>query len=109
MKYIPKQGDIIWLSFTPQSGHEQQGRRPAIVISNDFFNQKTGLAVVCPIISKYRGFPLHIKLNNCNKIKGFVMIEQFKSVDYFSREAEFIEKASNELINEILSHIYSCF
>lgn len=109
MSYIPNQGDIIWLDFTPQSGHEQKGRRPALVISNSFFNQKTGLSLVCPITSTKRDFPLHLGTACCSKISGYIMVEQVKSIDFQSRNVEFIGKAPDELLNEALSLLYSCF
>ena len=105
--YIPEKGDIVWLNFTPQSGHEQMGRRPAIVISNNLFNQKTGMALVCPITNTKRGFPLHVECSN-SKISGFIMVEQVKSVDFGSRNAEFIEKAHEEILNTVLSILYPC-
>jgi len=108
MKYIPNQGDIIWLDFTPQSGHEQRGRRPAVVISNNFFNRRTGLSLVCPITSTRRNYPLHVDINGCRTVSGFVMVEQVKSVDYLSRNAEFIEKAPGELLSEVLSVFHAC-
>lgn len=107
-KYIPSKGDIITLSFNPQSGHEQKGRRPALIVSNTLFNQKTGLAMTCPITSKNRKFPLHVRINDTLNLKGFVMVEQIKSVDYSSRKARFIEKASSELLNEVLAILDAC-
>ena len=109
MGYIPKKGDIVWLEFTPQSGHEQKGRRPAIVISNDFFNNKTGLAVVCPITSSRRDYPLHVEISGCKKVTGYIMVEQVKSVDYLARGAELIERAPETVINETLSRFFACF
>ncbi|MFZ5754879.1 MAG: type II toxin-antitoxin system PemK/MazF family toxin [Bacillota bacterium] len=109
MGYIPKKGDIVWLDFTPQSGHEQKGRRPAIVISNDFFNNKTGLAVVCPITSSRRDYPLHVEISGCKKVTGYIMVEQVKSVDYLARGAELIERAPETVINETLSRFFACF
>lgn len=109
MGYTPSQGDIIWLNFNPQSGHEQKGKRPALVISNDFFNKRTDLSLVCPITSTKRDYPLHVEIHSCSKITGFVMVEQIKSVDCFSRCAEFIEKAPDELTQEVLSRLYACF
>lgn len=109
MAYTPAQGDIIWINFSPQSGHEQMGRRPALVLSNNFFNQKTGLAIVCPITSKEKNYPLHVKINGCRKIEGYIMIEQVKSVDYTSREARFIEKVPEEVLEEVLARHSACF
>jgi mRNA interferase MazF len=107
-KYIPSKGDIVTLSFDPQSGHEQKGRRPALIVSNTLFNQKTALAMVCPITNKDRKFPLHIQINKAESIKGFVMVEQIKSVDYNSRKAKFIEKAAAELLNDVLAMLDAC-
>lgn len=108
MSFIPNQGDLVWLDFTPQSGHEQKGKRPALVISNNFFNNKTGLAIVCPITSTKRDFPLHVEISNCKEISGFIMAEQVKSVDYTARNIEFIEQAPSLLVNEVLSKLFAC-
>ena len=84
VKYIPDQGDIVTLNFDPQSGHEQKGRRPAIIISNKIFNQYLGLAFACPITNTKRNFPFHIEVKSKN-ITGFIMGEQMKSIDYNSK------------------------
>ena len=101
--YIPKKGDIVAVSFDPQSGHEQKGRRPALVISNYLFTKSTGLSLVCPITNTDRKFPFHVKITGCAKISGFIMVEQVKSIDYKSRSVKFIEKASVKILNEVLS------
>ena len=106
VKYIPEQGDIVALSFDPQSGHEQKGRRPAIIISNKVFNQHLGLAFACPITNTKRDFPFHIKVESEN-ITGFIMTEQLKSIDYNSRNIKFIEKADQKTVNKILGIIDS--
>ena len=106
VKYIPEQGDIVALSFDPQSGHEQKGRRPAIIISNKIFNQHLGLAFACPITNTKRDFSFHIEIESKN-ITGFIMGEQMKSIDYNSRNIKFIDKASQKTINQILGIIDS--
>mgnify|MGYP000126619609 CR=1 FL=1 len=106
--YVPKQGDIIALSFDPQSGHEQKGRRPALVVSRDLFNQKTGLAIVCPITKTEREFPFHVPIPKGSKLTGFVMVEQVKSVDYRSRRAKRIEHADENLLFDVLSILDAC-
>jgi mRNA interferase MazF len=106
VKYIPEQGDIVALSFDPQSGHEQKGRRPAIIISNKTFNQYLGLSFACPITNTKRDFPFHIKVKSEN-ITGFIMAEQMKSINYNSRNIKFIEKADQKTINQILGIIDS--
>lgn len=102
-RYMPGKGDFIALSFDPQSGHEQKGRRPAIVVSNTIFNEKTGLAFVCPITNTYRDVPLHVKIPDDCTLSGVIMVDQMKSVDFKSRKAKFIEKASVEVLNEVLA------
>lgn len=102
-QYIPKKGDFVALSFDPQSGHEQKGRRPAFVISNHLFNQRTGLAVVCPITNTDRRFPFHVPVSPQSSLTGFIMVEQVKSIDYRSRDVRFIEHASEEILNEVLA------
>ena len=101
--YTPKKGDFIALTFEPQSGHEQKGRRPALVVSNTLFNKKTGLALVCPITNTDRNMPLHVTLAESCILTGVVMVDQIKSVDYKSRKAKFIEKAPFDIINEVLA------
>ena len=103
VKYIPEQGDIVAFSFDPQSGHEQKGWRPAIIISN---NQHLGLAFACPITNSKRDFPFHIKVESEN-ITGYIMGEQMKSIDYNSRNIEFIEKANVKTLNQVLGIIDS--
>ena len=106
VKYIPEQGDIVALNFDPQSGHEQKGRRPAIIISNKTFNQHLGLSFACPITNTKRDFPFHIKVQSDN-ITGYIMSEQMKSIDYNARNIKFIEKADQNTINQILGIIDS--
>jgi mRNA interferase MazF len=101
--YIPAKGDLISVTFDPQAGHEQRGRRPALVISNDLFNQRTGLAIVCPITNTKRDIPFHVALPQESTITGFVMVEQVKAIDFRARQARFIEKAPETVLNEALS------
>jgi len=107
-KYIPEKGDFITLSFDPQSGHEQKGRRPALVVSNFVFNQATGLAIVCPITNTNRKIPFHLPVSSSSSLTGFVMVEQTKSVDFDARKAKFVEKAPQELIDDVLAVIDIC-
>ncbi len=101
-----KQGDIIKLNFNPTKGHEQAGYRPAIVISNNFFNKKTNLAIVCPITNTEKNFPLHFKLEN-TKTKGFVLCQHIKSVDLNTRGYKFIETAPQNILNGILDIVFA--
>jgi mRNA interferase MazF len=106
--YIPKKGDFIAVSFDPQSGHEQKGRRPALVVSNTLFNDQTGLVIVCPLTTTDRGYPFHVAVTGNPRVKGFVMVEQVKSIDYGARQARGIGKASNDLLDEVLSLLDAC-
>mgnify|MGYP003312044420 CR=1 FL=1 len=102
-KYIPKQGDIVYLDFNPTKGHEQKGFRPAIVISNNTFNKHTSMSIVCPITSNTKYFPTHYELEDTKKIKGSVLCEHIRSIDYEKRNIKFIEKASdNDLLSVIM-------
>ena len=101
--YIPKQGDIVYLDLNPTKGHEQKGKRPAIVVSINVFNEHTKMAVVCPITSNMKDFPTHYKLEDTKKIKGSVLCEHIRSIDYKERNASFVEKASeNDLMSVII-------
>jgi mRNA interferase MazF len=102
MEFIPQQGDIITLEFDPQAGHEQKGRRPAVVVSNYTFNSFTKMAMVCPITNTKRGFPLHVELDERTETTGVVMCEQIKTLDIAARNAAFKEKAPSEVVEEIV-------
>ena len=106
--YVPKQGDIIAITFDPQSGHEQKGRHPALVVSKDLFNRSTGLAIVCPITATERGFPFHVPIPKNSKLTGYIMVEQVKSVDFRTRRAKRIEHSDDELFSEVLSILDAC-
>lgn len=99
--YIPQKGDLVILTFNPQAGHEQKGRRPALIISNEAFNKALGLAIACPITNTNRDFPFHVKVDSKN-LTGFIMTEQIKSIDYNARKVKFIEKVDEETLNKVL-------
>lgn len=103
-----KQGDLVWVSFSPQAGHEQMGRRPALIVSNDIFNQNTGLCLVCPVTSADNGFPLHVTLQDA-RTTGVVMVEQMRSIDPKSRNAEYIESVSAAMLSSVLSLVKKIF
>jgi len=108
MVYIPQKGDFIYLTFDPQAGHEQRGRRPALVISNTLFNQHTGLAMVCPITNTQRNFPFHVAIPANTGLTGYIMVEQLKSVDFKVRSAERIKRAPVVILNEVLALLDAC-
>jgi len=102
--YIPNRGDIVWLDFNPQLGHEQRGRRPALVLSFKKYNEKIGLGIFCPITSKEKGYPFEVKITG-KKIKGCVLSDQLKSLDWRIRNTEFIETINEEIVKEVISKI----
>ena len=102
VKYVPNQGDIVCLDFNPIKGHEQKGKRPAIVISNNVFNKNTNMVIVCPITSNTKEFPTHYILEDSTKIKGSVLCEHIRSIDYEARKLKYVETASD---NDLLSII----
>lgn len=107
-EFIPRKGDLIALTFDPQSGHEQRGRRPALVVSNNLFNKHTGLCMACPITNTRRDYPFHVAVPDGVGVSGFVMVEQVKSIDFRTRGAKRIGKASVGLLEEVLSILDAC-
>ena len=105
MPYNPKQGDIIFLDFDPQIGHEQKGRRPALVISNEQFHMRTNLAMVCPITNSTSRFPMHIKLDSRTTITGEIMCEQTKCLDIDARNATFSESVPEDILDNAIDLI----
>ena len=107
-RYIPEKGDFVILTFDPQAGHEQRGRRPALVVSNTLFNRHTGLAMMCPITNTKRNTPFHVEVPLGSSLTGYIMVEQIKSVDYTSRNVRFVEKSPEFVLNEVLSILDAC-
>ena len=106
--YVPRKGDLVILTFDPQTGHEQKGRRPALIVSNDLFNRHTGFAMACPITNTDRKIPFHIRIPPVCSLTGFVMVDQVKSIDYQSRQIKYVEQAPLELLEEVLSVLDAC-
>lgn len=107
-KYIPEKGDFIIVTFDPQAGHEQKGRRPALVISNTLFNKHTGLAMVCPITNTCRNFPFHITIPDHSLVTGYIMVEQVKSIDFITRKVKYVEKAPLKIVHDVLGILDAC-
>ena len=105
---IPSQGDFVRITFDPQAGHEQRGRRPALVVSVTAFNRATGLAICCPITNTDRRTPFHVGVPAESGLTGFVMCEQMKSVDFRARALKRIGPAPKEFFDEVLSVIDAC-
>ena len=102
-----KQGNIILLDFDPQSGHEQKGRRPALVISNELFNKYSEMAIVCPITNTDKNHPLHIKLNEKTKTTGVILCDQIKTMDIKVRNFKFLESIPEDILDNVLDIVFS--
>ena len=103
--YVPERGDVIRLGFTPQAGHEQAGRRPAIVLSPAAYNRKVGLAIFCPITNQVKGYPFEVGIPAGLKVTGAVLSDQAKSLDWKVRDAELIVKLPAPLTVEVLKKL----
>lgn len=104
---VPERGDLVYLNFHPQTGHEQAGRRPGIVLSPKAFNQSTGFAVVCPITNQQKGYPFEVPLPEHLHITGVVLSDQIKSLDWNAREVEIKDRAPDSVIEEVLDKIHT--
>lgn len=105
MTYTPDSGDIVWLKFDPQSGHEQRGHRPALVLSPKAYNEKVGLAIFCPITSQIKGYPFEVVIPEGLEAKGAVLSDQVKSLDWKARNATFICKLPADKFDEVIKKL----
>jgi len=104
-RYVPQRGDLVWLSFTPQAGHEQAGRRPALVLSPAAYNGKVGLALVCPVTSQVKGYPFEVGIPAGLPVNGVVLSDQVKSLDWRVRRAEFASRLPESEVREVLAKL----
>ena len=106
--YVTRKGDFVALTFDPQSGHEQRGRRPALVVSNDLFNKHTGLCIACPVTSARRDYPFHVSIPDGCEVTGVVMVEQVKSIDFHARHVKRIGAAPESVLQQALALLDAC-
>lgn len=104
-QYIPEQGDLVIVTFDPQAGHEQRGRRPALVVSKQPFNRAARMALVCPITNTNRNFPFHVAVPPNSSLTGYIMVEQIKSLDYRVRRLQFVEKLDSAALDDVLAKL----
>ena len=100
--YCPRRGDLVWLTFTPQVGHEQAGHRPALILSPELYNKKVGLAIACPITSQVKGYPFEVSIPSGLEVQGVVLADQVKSLDWKARKARFCCTVPAATIAEVL-------
>jgi len=105
MVYVPQRGDIIWLSFDPQAGHEQAGRRPAVILSPATYNGKVGLAIACPITSQEKGYPFEVRIPPALPIAGVILADQVKSLDWRARQAALACTLPPETVETVLARL----
>jgi mRNA interferase MazF len=106
--YVPRKGDFVALTFDPQSGHQQRGRRLALVVSKDLFNKATGLCIACPVTSTRRDYPFHVSIPEGQDVNGVVMVEQVKSIDFRARGIKHIASAPEPVLQEVLAILDAC-
>jgi len=102
---VPERGDAVWIDMDPQAGHEQSGRRPAVVLSPASYNEKTGLALLCPITNQRKGYPFEVRLPEGIAVSGAVLSDQVKCLDWRARKAELISTIPNAAVEEILAKL----
>jgi len=105
--YVPDRGDIVWLTFNPQAGHEQAGRRPALVLSPAAYNRKVGLAIFCPVTNQVKGYPFEVLIPDGLKATGAILADQVKSLDWRKRDAEFVCRLPEEFTTIALKKLHA--
>ena len=105
MAYVPERGDIVWITLNPQAGHEEAGRRPAVVVSPRSYNSKVGLGLFCPVTSQVKGYPFEVSLPAALPISGVVLADQVKSLDWRARKAEFAARLPREASAEVVGKL----
>ncbi len=105
--YVPERGDLVWLQFSPQAGHEQSGLRPALVVSSTTYNEKTGLAIFCPITNQIKGYPFEVILPPGLKVTGAVLSDHLKNLDWKARQVKKIAVAPTSLVEQVVERILS--
>jgi mRNA interferase MazF len=99
--YVPDAGDLVWLTFDPQAGHEQRGRRPALILSPRVYNAKARLAIACPITSHAKGYPFEVALTGPGTVAGVVLADQIRNLDWHARRVEFAAKVPVEVLTDV--------
>ncbi len=106
-RYVPDRGDVVWLEFDPQAGHEQAGHRPAVVLSPRSYNHKSGLALFCPITSRTKGYPFEVNLPAGLPVQGSVLCDQVKSLDWAARRSRLATKLPTLITDDILAKVHA--
>lgn len=105
MPYVPDRGDVVWVTLNPQAGHEQAGRRPALVLSPATYNERAGLAIFCPITSQIKGYPFEVRIPEGLAVSGVILADQVKSLDWQEREAAYLCSVPASTLQEVLQKL----
>lgn len=100
--YVPERGDLVWIDFDPQAGHEQAGRRPALVLSPASYNRRIGLALFCPVTRQAKGYPFEVRIPGGLKVGGVMLCDQVRSLDWRARNVDFADRAPSQAVREAL-------
>jgi len=103
--YVPQRGDVVWITLNPQSGHEQAGRRPAVVLSPGIYNEKVELAILCPVTNQIKGYPFEVLMPDGLPVSGVILADQIKSLDWHVRDAEWICTLPHRVVVEVLQKL----
>jgi mRNA interferase MazF len=103
--WVPERGDLVWLQFTPQRGHEQAGRRPALVLSPRAYNRKVGLALVCPVTSQVKGYPFEVELPDGLAVGGAILCDQIKNLDWRARKARRLDRVPAAVMAAVTARV----
>src|ERR1039457_5260579 len=103
--YVPNRGDVVWINIAPQAGHEQGGRRPAIVLSPRAYNKPSGLALFCPVTNRAKNYPFEVPLSAGAPVAGVVLVDQVRNLDWHSRQASFVGILDEETLVEIMEKL----
>jgi mRNA interferase MazF len=107
-RYVPRKGDFVAVGLEASAGHEQRGHRPALVVSNDLFNRRTGLAFVCPVTNTRRDYPFHVPIPQGGTVGGVVMVDQMRSIDFRARGVRPLGPAPAGVLEEALALLDAC-
>ena len=105
--YVPERGDVVWMMFGPQAGHEQSGRRPGVVMSSSIYNGKSGMALCCPITSHIKGYPFEVLVPVGLKTSGAILADHIRNIDWKMRRAEYLCKLPDKVLEEVTGKILS--
>lgn len=104
-RYVPNRGEVVWLSFDPQAGHEQSGRRPAFVVSPRQYNGRVGLGIFCPITSQVKGYPFEVLLPEGCSVRGAILADQVKSLDWQARQAAYLCRLPDNTVSDVIAKL----